>query len=94
MARLIEPRDSAEVTVTVRHRCPSFIFGSALGPGAVVTHWWVRPEHDYVELVGLDATPDEQRRVSAAVVAALGDLAHDYRRHLDELAELPDALGR
>lgn len=90
MARLglIEPRDTADITVTVRHRCRDFVFGSALGPGALVTYWWVRPEHDYVEMVGVggDSPADA---VAPAVVAALEDLAPDYRRHLDELAELP-----
>jgi len=87
---LIEPRDTADITVTVRHRCPSFVFGSALGPHAITSWWWstsgLRRDVQLLLLPGTDA------RAAAAIQAAI---AHelsgltDYRRHLDELAELP-----
>ena len=87
---LNDRRDSSEVTVTVRHRCPDFAFGSALGPGARDSLWWFRPEHGYVEIFAPSGWGQEQDRlVAAAVLVALGDLATERRRHLDELAELP-----
>jgi hypothetical protein len=89
MARLVEPRDSAEVTVTVRHRCPTFAFGSALGPRALATYW-ILTLHGF-EIVWVSAIPNEfdSLRIRSAVLDELGG-SMDYRRHLDELQELPE----
>jgi len=91
MARLglIEPRDTADITVTVRHRCPSFAFGSALGPRAITSWWWSSASRDHFDLlVDPYAPADVVPMIEAAIYAALAGQP-DYRRHLDELAELP-----
>jgi hypothetical protein len=86
---LIEPRDTADITVTVRHRCPSFAFGSALGPHAITSWWWSASGLD-VELLLLPGADDRApvAAITAAIAHELSGLT-DYRRHLDELAELP-----
>lgn len=91
MARLgiVEPSDTAAVSVTVRHRCPAFVFGSALGPRNLVTYWWGSPTAD-LACTGADgATEAEVALISAAICFQLEGLT-DYRRHLDELQELPE----
>lgn len=94
MARLglVEPRDTADITVTVRHRCPSFAFGSALGPHAITSWWWSTSgglrEVQLLLLPGTDAK--SAATIELAIVHELSGVA-DYRRHLDEQAELPDA---
>lgn len=86
---LIDRRDTDEITVTVRHRCPEFCFGSALGPGNLATWWWVNPR-GVMEIL---PDPGGSRRswglIHEAIMAELRGLA-DLRRHLDELAERPD----
>lgn len=84
MARLIEPRDPELVTVTVRHHCPTFAFGSALGPHELVSWWWW---HNNVVTIASDAY-ESRPAVESAIVGYLEGLT-DYRRHLDELQELP-----
>ena len=88
MARLIEKRDTAEVTVTVRHRCPAFAFGSALGPREITSWWWSSASADHYDLLTDAAADRDVPAIEAAIYAALAG-APDYRRHLDELAELP-----
>lgn len=90
MARLgfLEPGDTAEVTVTVRHRCPAFVFGSALGPRNLVTYWWDTPSAG-LACAG-DAQLDRDLAVISAAIAERLDGLTDYRRHLDELQERPE----
>lgn len=84
---LTDRRDPAEVTVTVRHRCPGFAFGSALGPYGFVSYWW---RVDGAEpTVATDAYELSRPAILAAIRTHLAGGA-DMRRHLDELAELPD----
>ncbi len=89
MARLVERRDSAEVTVTVRHVCPIFTFGSALGPRNLVSYWWLeRWDDPHIEILdAAAATHAEHLAVERAIERTVGAL--NYRTHLDELAELP-----
>lgn len=87
---LIERSDVADVTVTVRHRCPSFVFGSALGPYEAVTFWWRIDGGE--PAVATTAEAHSRPAVVAAIRAYLAG-ATDLRRHLDELAELPDVPG-
>jgi hypothetical protein len=83
------PSPPADITVTVRHRCPTFVFGSALGPGAATSWWWSSPARDHFDLVLDPFTPaNVTPAIETAIYAALAG-APDYRRHLDELAELP-----
>ena len=88
---LTDRRDPAEVTVTVRHRCPDFAFGSILGPYASSAWWIARPGDRYLELIDPEHAYDgpESNAATLAILAALGS-GHDLRRHLDELAERPD----
>jgi hypothetical protein len=89
MARLIEPRDIREVTVVVRHRCPTFAFGSALGPHQLVSWWSANMETGCTEVIEDHRSMAADRKaIEAAILVQLEGL-HDYRRHLDELAELP-----
>lgn len=87
---LIERRGPAEVTVTVRHRCPDFAFGSILGPYDKSAWWW-SPGLCYLNVLdpAREYGPDLIKMVTDSVIAALAGQA-DLRRHLDELAELPD----
>lgn len=90
MARLIEPRDSEEVTVTVRHRCPAFAFGSALGPRNLTSWWWSSAARDHFDLfLDRDAVSIDVPAIEAAIYAELAGMP-DYRRHLDELQERPE----
>ncbi len=77
----------SEVTVTVRHRCPTFAFGSALGPGAITSWWW--SDMSSARLLLLPGTDIRAAlEIEAAVTREIAGMT-DYRRHLDELAELP-----
>jgi hypothetical protein len=90
MARLgiIERRDSAAVTVTVRHRCQDFTFGTALGPGNLESWWWSSSFRPGVEILcRRTASRDEYVAIGNAIGNAI---PADYRRLLDELAELPE----
>jgi hypothetical protein len=90
MARLglIENRDSSEVTVTVRHGCQDFTFGTALGPGNLESWWWSTRFHAGVEILcRRTASRDEYAAIGSAIAAAI---PADYRRHLDELQERPE----
>lgn len=89
MARLIEPRSTEEVSVVARHRCPSFVFGLALGPRALETWWWSFAERDHFTTIPDEqASGEEMAAIDAAILAALAGIP-DYRRHLDEMQELP-----
>jgi len=83
---LTDRRDPAEVTVTVRHHCPDFAFGSALGPHGFVSYWWRLGAAE--PTVATDAY--ESRPVIIAAIRAYLAGGAEIRRHLDELAERPD----
>ncbi len=83
---LTDRRDPAEVIVTVRHRCPDFAFGSALGPYGMVSYWW---RHGANNIAVATDSFESRPAILAAIRACLAGTA-DLRRHLDERAELPD----
>ncbi len=84
---LIDRRETDEITVTVRHRCPEYVFGSALGPGPLTSWWWL-DSWGSLEVLTSDTRPRPWGRLQDAIKQELAGL--DLRRHLDELAELPD----